>query len=70
MKTYYGQPVSIVCAIRDWCSLGITPDNPQMALRSSAGKIITTAQAGSEAESMNELTRYADQHYLLIVGRG
>ena len=66
MTTYFGQPVRIVTAITNWPSLGITPSNPRLALRTTGGKLIATAHAGSADASRAELIDYCNSHHLVL----
>jgi hypothetical protein len=56
-RTYAGQILRLTISIRNWPSLGITPDRPQYALRSSTALIAT----GRDAD---ELKAWARSRYM------
>jgi len=65
-QAYFGETVRIACLVRSWPSLGITHDNPQMALKTIGGNIVVKAQVGSQEQSESELRIFAQKHYLVI----
>jgi len=56
-RTYAGQTLILTISIRNWPSLGITPDAPEYALRSSTALIATGRDAG-------ELKAWARSRYM------
>lgn len=56
-RTYAGQTLILTISIRNWPSLGITPDAPEYTLRSSTALIAT----GRDAD---ELKAWARSRYM------
>ena len=65
-KPYIGQPVKIVTLILNWPTLGATPSNPKLALKTTTGHIVARAHEGSRAASEAILTQYANDNYLAL----